>query len=146
MSPASSKRSASHAAVSHGWLSKKKNGCPGGGIDGYNLHSPPPPPDCGALTTYRLYAHGTPVPIPFHIYTNDQPLHNGTRSFIYADDLCVTAQQPYFVEVETTIEESLSELTQYYRSNNVHENPDCLFVCFVGLFHIGNWNFWLVMA
>ena len=20
------------------------------------------------------------------------------------------------------------------------------FVCFVGLFHIGNWNFWLVMA
>ena len=21
-----------------------------------------------------------------------------------------------------------------------------LFVCFVGLFHIGNWNFWLVMA
>ena len=22
----------------------------------------------------------------------------------------------------------------------------CLFVCFVGLFHIGNWNFWLVMA
>ena len=23
---------------------------------------------------------------------------------------------------------------------------DCLFVCFVGLFHIGNWNFWLVMA
>ena len=22
----------------------------------------------------------------------------------------------------------------------------CLFVCFVGLFHIGNWNFWLVVA
>ena len=22
----------------------------------------------------------------------------------------------------------------------------CLFVCFVGLFHIGNWNFRLVMA
>ena len=27
-----------------------------------------------------------------------------TRSFIYADDLCVTAQQPSFVEVETTTE------------------------------------------
>ena len=63
-------------------------------------------------------------PILFNIYTNDQPLHNGTRSFIYADDLCVTAQQPSFVEVETTIDESLSELTQYYRSNNLRANPD----------------------
>ena len=52
-------------------------------------------------------------PILFNIYTNDQPLHNGTHTFIYADDLCVTAQQPSFIEVETTIEESLSELTQY---------------------------------
>ena len=25
-------------------------------------------------------------------------------------------------------------------------NDRGLFVCFVGLFHIGNWNFWLVMA
>ena len=61
-------------------------------------------------------------PILFNIYTNDQPLHNGPRSFL--DDLCVTAQQPSFVEVETTIEESLSELTQYYRANNLHANPD----------------------
>ena len=63
-------------------------------------------------------------PILFNIYNNDQPLHNETRSFIYADDMCVTAQQPSFVEVETTIEESLSELTQYYRSNNLRANPD----------------------
>ena len=62
-------------------------------------------------------------PILFNISTNDQPLHNGTRSYIYADDLCVTAQQPSFVEVQTTIEESLSELTQYYRSNNLQGNP-----------------------
>ena len=39
------------------------------------------------------------------IYTNDQPLHNGVRSFIYVDDLCVTAQLPSFLKVETTIEE-----------------------------------------
>ena len=63
-------------------------------------------------------------PILFNIYTNDQPLHNGTSSFIYADDLCVTAQQRSFVEVETTIEESMSALTQYYRSNNLRANPD----------------------
>ena len=60
----------------------------------------------------------------FNIYTNDQHLHNGTRSVIYADDLCVTAQQPSFVEVETTIKESRNKLTQYYRSNNLRANPD----------------------
>ena len=36
-------------------------------------------------------------PILFNIYTNDQPLHNGTRGFIYADDLCVTSQQSSLV-------------------------------------------------
>ena len=71
----------------------------------------------------------------FNIYTNDQPLHNGTRSFIYADDLCVTAHQPSFVEVETTIEESLSELTQYYRSNKLRANPD---KTHVPAFHLRN--------
>ena len=40
------------------------------------------------------------------------------------DDLCVTARQPSFVEVETTIEQLLGELTQYYRSNNLRANPD----------------------
>ena len=65
-----------------------------------------------------------PAPILFNIYTNDQPPHNGTRSFIYANDICVIAQQPSFVEVETTNEESLSELKQYYRSNNLHANTD----------------------
>ena len=63
-------------------------------------------------------------PILFNIYTNDQPLNNGTRSFIYANDLRVPAQQPSFVEVETTIEESLNELTQYYISNNMCATPD----------------------
>ena len=63
-------------------------------------------------------------PMFFNIYTNDQLLHNGTRSSIYTDDMCVTAQQPSFIKVETTIGESLSELTQYYRSNNLRANPD----------------------
>ena len=31
-------------------------------------------------------------PILFNIYTSDQPIHDGTRNFIYTDDLCVTAQ------------------------------------------------------
>ena len=42
---------------------------------------------------WRIQIIGLPLPpILFNIYTNDQPLHDGTRSFIYADDLCVTAQ------------------------------------------------------
>ena len=29
-------------------------------------------------------------PILFNIYTNNQPIHDGTRNFIYADDICVS--------------------------------------------------------
>ena len=60
----------------------------------------------------------------FNTYTNDQPILDGTRSFIYADDLCVTAQYPTFQEVEQQIEEALRELTHYYRSNSLRANPD----------------------
>ena len=53
MSPARSRRSASHAAGTHGRL-PQKTGRPGlrrGGLGGYNLHSVPPnsPPDCGTV-------------------------------------------------------------------------------------------------
>ena len=37
-------------------------------------------------------------PILFSIYTNDQPIHDGTRNFIYADDLCVTASTLHSLE------------------------------------------------
>ena len=60
-------------------------------------------------------------PILFNIYTNDQPIHDGTRKFIYADDLCVTAQYSSFTEVETTIGDALEELTHYYRSNSLRQ-------------------------
>ena len=56
-------------------------------------------------------------PILFNIYTNDQLLNDGTRNFVYADELCVTAPYPSFTEVEHTIEKALDELTIYYRSN-----------------------------
>ena len=62
MSPARSRRSAIHAAGTHGWL-PQKTGRPGlrrGGVGGYNLHSVPPNshPDCGTPTTSRLYPFG----------------------------------------------------------------------------------------
>ena len=69
--------------------------------------------------------HGSVLsPILFNIYTNDQPIHDGTRNFIYADDLCVTAQYSSFTEVEATIGDALQELTHYYRSNSLRANPD----------------------
>ena len=54
---------------------------------------------------WRIQKNGLPQgsvlsPTLFNIYTNDQPILDGTRSFIYADDLCVTAQYPTFQEVE----------------------------------------------
>ena len=57
-------------------------------------------------------------PILFDIYTNGQP-HNGTGSFIYADDICVTDQYYSFTEVERTIGDALD-----YRFNSLRANLD----------------------
>ena len=89
---------------------------------------------------WRIQKNGLPqgsVPSPtlFNIYTNDQPLLDGTRSFIYADDLCITAQYHTFQEVVQIIEEALGELTHYYRSNSMRANPD---KTQVAAFHLRN--------
>ena len=63
------------------------------------------------------------APTLFNIYTNDQPIHYGTRSFIYADDLCITAQYQSFKQFEKTIEEALDNLKTYYKLNSLHANP-----------------------
>ena len=78
---------------------------------------------------WRIQKNGLPqgsvlYPTLFNIYTNDQPILDGTRSFIYADELCITAQYPTFQEVEQIIEEALGELIHYYRSNSLRANPD----------------------
>ena len=54
------------------------------------------------------------APLLFNIYTNDQPVHPNTRSFLYADDLCIATQKQSFEEVEKNIGDALAGLTPYY--------------------------------
>ena len=56
-------------------------------------------------------------PTLFNIYTNEQPVHDGTRSFLYVDDLCITAQFPTCSQVESII-------VKYYINNSMCANPD----------------------
>ena len=70
-----------------------------------------------------VYHRGVFTPTLFNIYTNDQPILDGTRSIIYADDLCITAQYPLpSKKLNKKIEETLGELTHYYRSNSAYES------------------------
>ena len=55
--------------------------------------------------------------ILFNIYTSDQPIRDGIRSFIYAEDLCITAQYQSIKKVEETIKDALDKSDQ--------ENASC---------------------
>ena len=85
MSPARSRRSASHAAGTHGWL-PQKTGRPGlrrGGVGGYNLHSVPPdsPPDCGTVAHQPRAGCIRLVPII--------PLLSSSSSSVYSSNISV---------------------------------------------------------
>ena len=56
-------------------------------------------------------------PVLFNVYTNDQPVHNEKRIFIYADDLCIAAQRSTFEQTETILTEALRNLGEYYERN-----------------------------
>ena len=55
---------------------------------------------------------------------NDQPVHPNTRSFLYADDLCIATQKQSFEEVENTLDDALAGLTPYYAANHLRANPE----------------------
>ena len=76
-------------------------------------------------TTKNNLPQGSVIsPTLFNIYTNDQPVHDETKSFIYADNKCITAQFPTFSQVENNIEEVMDELTEYCKHNSLRANPD----------------------
>ena len=71
----------------------------------------------------------------FNIYTNDQPIHPDTRSFIYADDLCIASQGNDFNTIEASLTSALSAMTTNYDTNQLRANPSKTQVC---AFHLRN--------
>ena len=75
------------------------------------------------------------APLLFNVYTSDQPIHPGTRSFVYADDLAVTTQSTEFAPIEETLTSALVGLSDYYTTNQLRANPT---KTQVSLFHLRN--------
>ena len=75
------------------------------------------------------------APLLFNVYTNDQPIHPGTRSFVYSDDLAVTTQSTDFAPIEETLTSALRGLSEYYTTNQLRANPT---KTQVSLFHLRN--------
>ena len=94
----------------------------------------------GKKSRWRRQRNGLPqgsvlAPMWFNIYTNDQPIHADTRSFIYADDLCIALQGNDFNNIEASLTSALSTMTTYYDTNQLRATPSKTQVC---TFHLRN--------
>ena len=59
------------------------------------------------------------APLIFNVYTNDQPIHPGTSSFVYADDLAINAQSKDVAPIEETLTSALVGLSEHYTTHQL---------------------------
>ena len=71
-------------------------------------------------------------PALFNIYSNDQPIHKDTHSFIYADVLYITTQDHSIEKIEAS---ALDNIGAYYNRKHVCDNIDKTQTC---AFHLRN--------
>ena len=82
----------------------------------------------GKISKWRSHRNGQPqgsilAPLLFNIYTNNQPIHLGTRSYVYADDLSVITQSTDFAPIEKTLTSALDGMSECYTTNQLRANP-----------------------
>ena len=88
----------------------------------------------GKKSRWRRQRNGLPqgrvlAPMLFNIYTNGQPVHADTRSFIYADDFCIASQGNDFNNIEASLTSALSTMATYFDTNQLRANPSKTQVC-----------------